>query len=129
MLEWLIGHALHGLYSLLTKTLLKPMLWSGQQIRCAREEIRALDISLYNAQVQSPCATPNERFFQVRRKQLWIIGLHVALWLLLLASAVLWIGRPESFLGALFVAVLVVVGYFNVEVSGVPTRIDLKRKS
>lgn len=127
MLEWLIGHALNGLYSLLTKTLLKPMLWSGQQIRCAREEIRALDIRLYNAQAQSPGATPGAQFLQYRRKQLWIISLHALVWLFLLSSAAFWAGSAGA-LGALLIAVLVILGYLNVNVSGMPSRVQLQRK-
>ena len=127
MLEWLVGHAVNGLYSLLTRTLLRPMIWSGQQIRCAREEIRALDISLHNARMRSPGASPTEQFFQYRRKQLWRIGLHSAVWLIVLLFSDVWAGSAGLFCAALAV-VLVVVGYFHVDVSGMPTAIEPQRK-
>lgn len=128
MFEWLISHAISGLYSLLTKTLLKPMIWSGQQIRCAREEIRAMDIRLHNAQMQAPGIIPNVHFFQHRRKQLWIIGIHTATWLILLCSVGVWFRSAAGPLGAVLIAILVVVGYFNVNVSGMPNRIETERK-
>ena len=127
MLEWLIGHAINGLYSLLTRTLLKPMIWSGQQIRCAREEIRATDISLQNARLRTPGASPTEQFFQHRRKQLWLIGLHAAFWLLVLSFSAFWFGSA-GFLCATLAAVMVVVGYFHVDVSGMPTPIQPQGK-
>ena len=124
MLEWLIGHAISGLYSLLTKSVLKPMIWSGQQIRCAHESISAMDIRLHNAQVQTPGATPTDVFFQERRKQLWIIGLHTLFWVVVLTSTAILSNFSTGFGIALVMVIMVIVGYFNVSVSGMPSRID-----
>jgi hypothetical protein len=128
MLDWLIGHALSGLYSLLVKTVFKPMIWSGQQIRCAREDVRAMDIRLHNATVQSPGATPTEEFLQHRRKKLSTIWLHAAFWLVVLFIAVIWFRSTPLPICSLFAAVIVVIRYFNVDVTGMPTRIEQQRK-
>ena len=124
MIQWLLEHAIHAVVNLATKTVLMPMLWSGKSIHIAWEEIRAMDIQLHNAQQSNPGVRPTEGFHKARRgNQLWIAA-HVMGWgLLLIPVSVIYRGSSAPWL-VLGIVLMIVIGYFSVSISGVPTKIE-----
>jgi hypothetical protein len=121
MTQWLLEAVFGLLLFVLRNSILLPMLWSGKKIRIAREEIRALNISLYNAQQTSPGACPTASFYALHRKHTLVIAALSAIWVAVLVFIAL--GFSGGLLIAGCVLALIIVGYFNVTVTGVPQKV------
>jgi hypothetical protein len=116
MVEWLMQHAIDAVVKLLTKTLLKPILWSGQSIRLAREKRKMMDDNLNEALRDHPADKPSSAFLQSRRTLTMTLWAHVASWILLFGVFALLYPRIGTGVIEASILILIVVAYFNVDV-------------